>query len=379
MQREKFNELVEKYLGEFIQPEEKQQLAVFLQDPSYVELLDDTIYKELSDRIYELEPDEKIRQSIHSYLDGHTKAMDYSARRVHFLKTTWFRYAAAVIILLGAGAYLWSVNNGSTTPMPHSSTALTTATTDVAPGRERAILTLANGQQFILDSAHGNLVKQGNMTVVNLAGKLAYEGVGTGEFHTLTTPKGGQYQLVLPDGSKVWLNAASSITYPTAFSEKDRTVSITGEAYFEVANNKSKTFRVKTPKEEITVLGTRFNVNAYSDEATSKTSLLEGSIKIGITILKPGQAYRDGKIMTTNLEQDMAWKNGAFNFEGATVETFMRQLARWYDVQVVYKGKVPTSIFHGDMGRDLQLTQILEVLPEYNIHYKLEGKVLTIE
>jgi ferric-dicitrate binding protein FerR (iron transport regulator) len=195
----------------------------------------------------------------------------------------------------------------------------------------------------------------------------------------MTSPRGGQYKLILPDGTKVWLNAASSITYPTIFAEDRRVVSITGEVYFEVTKNARKPFTVRTYSDEITVLGTSFNVNSYTDEAMVKTSLLEGSVRINKQVLKPGEAYINGKIMSTSLEQDLAWKNGFFSFNKADLPTVMRQLSRWYNVDVKYEGVIPKRAYSGEIERSLTLRQVLEVLSQTRIKYKIEqGNVITI-
>ncbi len=196
--------------------------------------------------------------------------------------------------------------------------------------------------------------------------------------NTMTTPKGGQYRVTLGDGTKVWLNAASSITYPTAFTGKKREVSITGEAYFEVSKNKEKPFIVKTSSDEITVLGTSFNINAYADEQSIKTSLLLGTVKIGNSFLKPGEGYQDGKIVQTNVQQDIAWKNGKFNFKNLSLEQVMRQIARWYDVEPVYSNGIPEVKLGGGMDRSLTLVQVLEGLKSLNVNCRLEGRKLII-
>ncbi len=194
----------------------------------------------------------------------------------------------------------------------------------------------------------------------------------------MTTPRGGQYQLTLPDGTQVWLNAASSITYPTTFIEKNRTVKITGEVYFEVKKNSAKPFRVETRKDKIEVLGTNFNVNSYSEESIIKTSLLQGSVRINEKILKPGEAYLNGNIVKTNIEQDIAWKNGVFDFRNMSVEAALKQLARWYDVDIVYDGPRPTLTLGGEMNRELTLKQVLKGLGGMAARFRLEGRVLHV-
>jgi transmembrane sensor len=306
--------------------------------------------------------------------------------RIHFLRTAWFRYAAAVIIIFGIGAYLWNIRKekpsvATVNPLPVKN--------DVAPGGNKALLILADGSTIVLDSAANGAIAKQEMTTIRKSadGQIIYEANSSPVsrlpsavlYNTMRTPKGGQYQLTLPDGSKVWLNAASSITYPTTFNGSTREVSMTGEAYFEVAKNRSKPFVVKTTKEEIRVLGTEFNVNAYEDEAAMKTSLLEGSVKIGNKTLRPGQAYISGHVVQTNTQQDVAWKNGYFNFDKADLPAVLRQLSRWYDIEVKYEGPVKRRVFRGELQRNLTLMQITNILKEMDVKFRLENRTLFVQ
>ena len=304
----------------------------------------------------------------------------------------WLRIAAAaaIILFLGAGSYWW-VSRSHKSDLAATSKYLKN---DVAPGGNKATLTLANGATIVLDSAHnGTLAQQGNATVVKQNnGQLAYNTLNEKPtdvlYNTLTTPRGGQYQLVLPDGSKIWLNAASSIRYPTAFTGKERKIEITGEAYFEVAKNAGMPFIVKANDMEVKVLGTHFNVNAYDDEAVIETTLLEGSVSVtkdaAIAILKPGQQSRLTKLGTldvineADLEEAVAWKNGMFSFKRADIKTVMRQIARWYDVDIVYEKQVPSVNFGGEMKQDLKLSQVLKGLERIGVRFRIEGKKLVV-
>ncbi len=210
----------------------------------------------------------------------------------------------------------------------------------------------------------------------------------------MSTPRGGQYSLILPDGSKVWLNAISSIRYPTAFKNSERNVEITGEAYFEVAKDPLHPFKVSVrsalSKEntEVEVLGTHFNINAYSDEPLTNTTLLEGSVKVtraaGSVMIKPGQQAQisnDGIINLVpdvNIAEVMAWKDGHFIFRDTDLKTIMRQIMRWYDVEVKYEGNVPPRYFTADISRNKTLSGVLKILELSNIHFKLEGRTLTV-
>ena len=303
-----------------------------------------------------------------------------------------YRWMAAAAVLLFMALGLWFVVGRD---IREKSTAVGPAIgQDFAPGGDKAVLTLADGSRVVLDTAdNGALTRQGSVTVIKLNGQLAYnrEGNTSAEvfYNTITTPKGGQYQLVLADGSKVWLNAASSLRFPTAFAGKERTVELRGEGYFEVAHDASKPFRVKVNDMEVQVLGTHFNINSYSDEPTVKTTLLEGRVMVKKAdkkvYLNPGQQAQSAVASATvrvvpdvNTEEVIAWKNGYFSFHNADIQTVMRQLARWYGVEVVYKGAVPQRMFEGEMQRGLMLSQALKILQKNNVHFKIEGEKIVV-
>ena len=319
----------------------------------------------------------------------------------------WWRPAAAAIFILVSGSivYIYSTfsSPGKIVKIPGNNMLH-----DRAPGGNKAILTLSDGSTIVLDSAHnGALTQQGNTKVVKLdSGQLAYRSgtggpQGTGvQYNTIATPRGGQYQVVLPDGTKVWLNAASSLKFPTAFARNERSVDLAGEAYFEVAKNAGAPFKVHiithqaaepgqgSPGGEVEVLGTHFNVNAYDDEAAIKTTLLEGSVRVSKGrehgLLQPGQQAQLNRkgdlhlVLDANTEEAIAWKNGYFQFEEADVRTVMRQLARWYDVEVSYEGPAPERQFGGQMPRGVNLSEVLRILQESNVHFRIEGKKLVV-
>jgi transmembrane sensor len=323
-----------------------------------------------------------------------------AVHRIHFLRRGLLKYAAAIILFIGIGAYLYTTTKA---PVKTTPTTAQTAKADVQPGGNKAILTLSTGQQVSLNDSLTEIITDGELAIQNTNGQLSYNGgspipstggvaapganshlepsggvAGVGS-NTMTTPKGGQYILTLADGTKVWLNAASSITYPTAFVGAERSVYVTGEAYFEVVKNKGKPFIVNTPEESITVLGTSFNVNVYADENGGKTSLLEGSVKIDGKLLKPGQAYSLGAITGTNIQRDIAWKNGLFNFQNVGLEQAMRQLARWYNIEVKYKG-VPRNVeFGGEIPKSLTLQEVISGMEGIEkLHLELNGRTLTV-
>lgn len=296
-------------------------------------------------------------------------------------RNRWWAAAAAVLLLAGGAGYL--LRKPAPAPAPVVAEV-------VLPGGNKAVLTLADGSAVTLDSAGNRVITQAGTAIRQQGGQLEYkdqENAGVG-FNTLRTPRGGQFKITLGDGTKVWLNAASSLRYPTAFTTGSRMVEVTGEAYFEVAKDPEKPFLVKLSEENtITVLGTRFNVNAYTDETSINTTLLEGSVRVSVKnntrILQPGQQARvtaagDISVVPADTEQAIAWKNEIFNFRDADIQAVMRQLSRWYDVEVVYKGKAPVSRFQGEIQRNLPLHDVLEGLETTGIRFTLEGRKIII-
>jgi transmembrane sensor len=299
-------------------------------------------------------------------------------------------WAAASILLLGTVA--WWALRPSTALMPVVAVKQDRYKNEVAPGGNKATLTLADGSVITLDSAgNGLLTQQGNVKIVKQSnGELSYEGNGNGEamYNRMATPRGGQYRLKLPDGTMVWLNAASSIYYPAAFTGSDRSVTITGEVYFEVAANVHKPFRVKAGAVDVTVIGTRFNVNAYQDAPNISTTLVDGAVKVVAAgkenVLKPGQQAQvkgDGAWAVVNnidTEEIIAWKNGFFQFNDADMPTVMRQIEQWYDVKVNYEGDIPKRSFGGGIQRSLPLSEVLSILEANDVKFKIEGKIITV-
>jgi transmembrane sensor len=265
----------------------------------------------------------------------------------------------------------------------------------VMPGRNTAVLTLSNGRKVLLDSAGaGELAVEGKTVVKKVGGGSLSYSVGQRisqeaiVYNILTTPRSGQYQLTLPDGSHVWLNSESSIKYPTSFLEKNRLVELTGEAYFEIANHPSQPFIVKVNGQEVEVLGTGFNVMAYPDEPEVQTTVLTGAVKVkdgsAVVQLRPDeQAQSSGggriHVLTGVPSQDIvSWKDGFFYFGRASLKEVMRQLARWYDVEVRYEGTVPDVEFGGKIDRSLSLNDLLKFLNKNQVHFRLEGRVLIV-
>lgn len=269
---------------------------------------------------------------------------------------------------------------------------------DIAPGGNKAFLTLANGKRLSLtDAANGHILKNNNLQITKtVEGQLVYtvskDGTGSTEkpgFNEIETPRGGQYQVNLPDGTKVWLNAASSLRYPTRFTGKERIVELKGEGYFEVAKNVNHPFIVKSARQRVEVLGTHFNINSYPEEESVHTTLLEGSVKVhnniqGKTVLlKPGQQSKikndQVDVENADIESVLAWKNGDFFFKGDDIKTVMNKVSRWYDVAVVYKGDFSGLKFGGLISRSKNISSVLNIMESTGkVHFKIEAKTITV-
>ena len=303
--------------------------------------------------------------------------------------------AASIAVMLGTGIFYFTKTKEQIPQVAEKPQ-------EIAPGGNRGILTLSNGKQIVLAdiSAKDTIAKEGEEDEVTI--KMGANGVITyiinpkadaskadaNLFNTLSTPTGGQYNIVLADGTKVYLNAVSSIKYPTQFNGDQRIVELDGEAYFEVAKNKNKPFIVKSGDQDIEVLGTHFNVHAYDNESVVKTTLLEGSVAVNYknqkAILKPGQQsnvsekFNKITIKQVDTEAAIAWKNGRFKFDNADLKTVMKQLERWYGIKVEYRGDVSDVRFNGGTFMNKNLSEVLKVLELSNIKFKVEGKTIIV-
>ena len=306
----------------------------------------------------------------------------------------WTKVAAAasVVIALSAGLYFIKFNK------PAQQVAQNKVQ-DIVPGSSKATLTLATGQKIVLTTGlNGKLAQQGNTSVqINSGNAITYTASGANnsasapvQYNTLSTRRGEQspYPLVLADGTKVWLNAESSITFPTIFNGKERVVQITGEAYLEVIHNVAQPFKVRVRDQIIEDLGTRFNINAYTDEPNIKTSLIQGAIKLSnnkqTVYLKPGyQAVTPPSgsitVQAVDIDQIMAWKNGNFDFESVPLSEIMRQISRWYNVDVSYKGDIAAIEFSCSISRSRNINEILsELEATKSVHFKIEGRRILV-
>ena len=308
-------------------------------------------------------------------------------------RSLWKTMTAAVAItaVVATGAWLL-LKKDKPQPIAVVQPANSKAT-DVTPGGYKAQLVLDDGSTIDLDSTgSGKLAQQGNTQVMNRDGQLLYQPDASTEkrslYNTLKTGRGQMYPVKLSDGSAVWLNSSSSIRFPVAFNEKERRVEITGEAYFEVAHNDRKPFRVSVNGVDVQVVGTVFNINSYNDEGAMKTTLLQGSVKITKgdqqVKIKPGEQAevldKTIKVNTgVNVSKEVAWKNGLFYFKNENLKAIMRQISRWYDVDVVYEGKISNDEISGKIYRNANLSEVLKLLNVLDVHYKIEGKKLIIK
>ena len=382
MKKSEFLKILRKYNQESASDEEKAFLSayynLFEAEPDVVELL------EAAER-------ETLKTQIKATIDRRIELNQN--KRPAKIYTMARRMVAAAILLIAVGAAFAVYLYGG--QLLHDDNYVGR---NIPPGGNKAILTLANGSKIVLTNAkNGILVLQGGVRVIKTPnGQVIYDASDAGNitdtvYNTITTPRGGQYMVMLPDSSKVYLDAASSLRFPTVFTGKTRTVFLTGEGYFEVAHNKNKPFHVVAGGQTVEVLGTHFNINAYDDEQYISTTLLEGSVKVSlgksIAILAPGdQAHTlSGNGLSgievykgINTDAAVAWKNGYFNFENADIQTIMKQYARWYDVKIVFDGKVDERLFSGEIHRNLNAPEALELLDYADVHFKIDGKTIVV-
>lgn len=371
--------------------------------------IDSTEFRQLMQRLFNADIEnaitidqaisEQLLSNIHERINNAQKKGKAKQRYIFTISAV----AASLIGIVAFSTFLFLKKN-TTQPIAQVQHVIKPIMEVVKPGGNKAVLTLADGSTILLDDAkNGALTQQGKTNVIKMEGQLAYSASDYGTtallYNTITTPRGGQYQVILSDGSKVWLNAASSLKFPTAFNGRQRTVEITGEAYFEVAPVILKNFTAKIPfivkiitpagdGGQVEVLGTHFNINAYSDEAALTTTLLEGSVKCvngtHTAFLKPRQQSQIGKnglLKVSNgidVSKVVAWKNGLFDFEGLSFATLAHQIARWYDVELVNDQKV-NERFYAQIPRNTQLPELLHALElTGKVHFKLDGKRIIV-
>jgi ferric-dicitrate binding protein FerR (iron transport regulator) len=309
--------------------------------------------------------------------------------------TGWWQAAAAVLLLaLGLSALL--TRNNTKKPLAvKENKAPAAAPQRIKPGTNTATLTLANGSVITLDDAPEGVVAQtGSAAITKGNGLLSYTANGNTKanenaVNIMHVPRGGQYAVTLSDGTKVWLNSGSSLTYPEVFDGPERKVVLSGEAYFEISKNEQQPFIVHTDRADVHVLGTHFNINAYNDEGVLKTTLLEGAVRLSAAaasvVLAPGEqglitGSRPGiEKKRVNVSQEVAWKAGYFVFRNNTIRDIMRQISRWYDVEIEYRGELPTGTFGGTYSKEKDLPELLNGLELTGlVHFKIEGRKIIV-
>lgn len=365
---------------------ERQQLNAWIQAASCDELEDMMNFYEqyMASNPVAAPFSEHLNQSIEFKIDDweKTQAMNRSVVSMRFWKV-----AAAAIVLAGAA---WFLLKPAPSAQKEAMVFVEPGSKDLPAGKDRAYLQLSDGRRIELDGKHATELNRETAASLDTTNTIIAFPTTLSQTDTTTyqvsTPKGGKFQLLLPDDSKVWLNAESSIRFPKVFKQAERMVQITGEVYFEVAENKASPFKVKVNDLEVKVLGTHFNVNAFPEEASVTTTLLEGSVQLKANdktaLLKPGfQAIlfnNELQVAAANTENAVAWKNGFFAFEKAPVKKIMQQFERWYDVSVQYEGAVPTQYFTGEFSRNFTLAQSLRILAYSGLRFKIEGNKIIV-
>lgn len=390
MQEEKVRKLTEKYLHNTTSQEDIEELFAWYRSE---------ISSETQWDLEEAEDEDHLKEMIFSRIAGNETIRNRRSFKALFYS---IGVAASILIFLAGGLYFYSGKVALESPVSEKLIARPKPK-DILPGGHKAILTLADGRKIILDDSHNGIVINQNGINVhkNSNGIIVYALTGQDKntsddltdhvktiYNTIETPVGGKFQLNLADGSKVWLNSASSLRFPVIFTDDTREVELKGEAYFEVSKDIHRKFSVRSGNQSVEVLGTHFNINAYSDEPAITTTLIEGKVRVielntkESQILKPGEQSkvdRNIKIRrTADTQTEVAWKDGYFYFENAPIETVMRQLGRWYGVTARYEGVLPKHHFAGAIATNLTLLEVLGILEKSNVHFRLEGEEVIV-
>lgn len=370
--------LFERYLNNHASREETAELFQYFQDTNNKEALEQMIENQLESRDKEELIDKMILDRVFGKIDLDTEPQNITS-------PTWYKITgvAAAIILIISISYLFL---NRSTYNDHTATI-------IEPGRDKATLVLSSGKTIVLeDVANGKLTEELGTTIEKTEkGGINYKIEGNTDvriaMNLLNVPKGGQFQITLSDGTKVWLNSNSSLKYPSAFSTSERRVELTGEAYFEVSKNKQKPFIVETSLQKVEVLGTKFNINAYDDESSTQTSLAEGSVRVSCknntTLLKPGQQStltdQNIAVRSINLDQVLDWKNGDFNFSNNNLKEIMRKISRWYNIEVIFEGPISQETYVAQISRKKRLNDVLRALQlSGSIKYSIRNNKLYI-
>ncbi|SEA36004.1 FecR family protein [Pedobacter hartonius] len=383
--RIEFLRIVEKYLDGTANAKQasavEQYFDLFSTEPDVLDTVDKKDLRVIHDR---------LKSAIDTRIDQEDKFHTV-------VPWKYFSVAASILLAATIGIYFYQ----SRKPQLKQFSKPAGMHADIAPGGNKAILTLANGSKISLNDVHSGKIANQFGTSISKAkdGSLVYDRSTSADtrlvYNSVETPKGGQYQIILEDGTKVWLNAASSLKYPLAFDGKERKVELNGEAYFEVAKNKSKPFRVVTDHQVVEVLGTHFDINSYTDEPFTRTSLLEGSVRVtslasnAKVVIKPGQqsVLKSGSssaviaVKNIDIDEAVAWKNGYFMFDEEPLESILRKISRWYDVDVQYKGMDAKNqlYFSGTLSKYSNVSKVLKKLElTESVHFKVDGRTIVV-
>lgn len=401
MNTEKLHYLLHRYFDDTIDPSDYNELLDYLKsaDQDIVEkAIDEEMLSLEAGAVFSKRQSENVLNRIKSdprfvsNVEEETEVEEPKVIRLY--QRTWFRVAAAVLVFASAGLLIFKHRAVEAKP---DNMAANHVSAKIIPGSQQATLTVSNGSVIVLkNAANGVLANTGGSKVIKQAqGQIVYDKENNAAnnevtYNTLTTPRGGEYQVVLPDGTKVWLNAASSLTYPTQFTGNERRVKLNGEAYFEVAKNKEKPFYVSmSDGAQVKVLGTHFNISAYGDDEAVTTTLLEGSVQLSknnsVSLLKPGQqavvnhSSDDIAVSDANIEDAMAWKNGLFIFNNDNISGIMKKISRWYDVDVYYSADLNDQQFGGSYHRSKNIGDLLQYLQMIGkIQFKMQGRRITV-
>ncbi|SIN70485.1 FecR family protein [Chitinophaga niabensis] len=382
-EKEHYQQLLQRFLDNNCTPGEAEELLNFLQQNASNRLLLEEMNASFGSPVQEDQGPwrDRVRQQL---------LLAAQPVKVVPLYKKWWPKVAAAVLLLAVATFGWqhyrSAENIAVDKLADNKR-------DPLPGGNKAMLTLANGTTVVLDSATNDAIpSQGATKVIRINGQLKYEAGQVPDdavvYNTLSTPRGGQYKIELPDGTLVWLNAASSLRFPTTFNNGERTVELNGEGYFEVAHRNNMPFKVQLGSGTVEVLGTRFNVMAYQNETTVRTTLLQGAVKVTHSAhsarLIPGQQASwaaDGSNITvsqTDADEAVSWKEGYFHFNKAPLADVMQQLQRWYNVEVRYEGNTGKREFWGKIPRNVRLSEALKILELSNIPYSMKGDTIII-
>jgi transmembrane sensor len=381
---------------------EQEELAVLLAEGGYDEIFADAINDSLTLEDGDTIDKEAAQQRIAAILALDKGTLDAHPKRkfvIGIRAGLWARYAAAALIVAGMSVwYLYYYNRQDKTGIAVEQ-EIAAAFPDVRPGGDKAVLTLDDGSTVLLDSTGiGLLSQQGQSNVIKIkGGELAYQAVGQGNstpgpgkvyYNTITVPRGGQFKVVLPDGSSVWLNAFSSLRFPTTFVGPSREVFVTGEAYFEIAADAARPFFARVEGLSVEVLGTSFDINAYKDEKVVKATLLKGKVRVSasgaVVVMTPGQQAEVAAevplklIDKANTDQVVAWKNKEFYLDNTDIATLMRQIGRWYAIEVAFEGATPAGHITGKVPMNTELPKMLRLLKASGVHFRIEEKKIVV-